>query len=245
MYKSGAQMSGHDLCGCAGNEVHDQSPEGTTRNGVLARPPAEKKRSSVADARVLQAGGVPGNPPIRKASLVRPVIRTLRLPRPLHPPVPSFLVRNHLRFPRLAQESLIFVTERRCGARHPVAAADERRVRVRPVVARAHTAPVQVLRAVRRRGDPLADDDPEIVPRERVLVLARCCDVLRFVPRDFLVREDLVDVRIDSDAVPADRLKTCPVTTRVLAGVAWRHWCGDVREVLKCIVQKHYSVALL
>lgn len=70
-------------------------------------------------------------------------------------------MQTHLGLPKLPEERLVILTERVTRARQAVATAHARRARVAPVIARADAAPVQVLRAIRRSGSPLADDRPQ------------------------------------------------------------------------------------
>ena len=157
--------------------------------------------SSITNRRVLELRGDLRNPPTREAGLVRPVVRTLRLPRPLDPPR-ALLVRDHLRLPVLPQERLVVRRERGPRASLPLAAPDPRRAAVRAVVARANTAPVEVLRAVRGGGRPLAYDRPEVKRGEGTGVVAGRADVSLVAPGDLLRK------RRDVDQLDQDRLKT-------------------------------------
>ena len=122
---------------------------------------ARHRSTSAADVRVQALRRVRRNPPAAQARLVRPLVRVLRLPRPLHP-ARAALERARLRLPELAQERLVAVAEARGGAGEPRAGADARGARVRAVVPRADAAAVEVLGAVRRGGRPFADDRPEV-----------------------------------------------------------------------------------
>ena len=96
-----------------------------------------------------------------QARLVAPLVRVLRLPRPLEPPR-ALLVRDHLRLPILPQERLIARAEAARAPRQARARPDGGRAGVRAVVARPDPTAVEVLGAVRRGRRPFADDRPEV-----------------------------------------------------------------------------------
>ena len=121
----------------------------------------QKSYTLATDVRVQTVSRVLRDPFVRKPSLVRPLVRILRLPRPLHP-ARAALERARLRLPELAEERLVIVAEARGGAGEPRARADARGARVRAVVPCADAAAVEVLGAVRRGGRPFADDRPEV-----------------------------------------------------------------------------------
>lgn len=173
---------------------------------IPSKPPP-----SAADVRVLEVCRVLRNPPAPQARRVAPLVRALRLPRPLQPPR-ALLVRHHLRLPVLPQERLVARAEGARVARQARARPHGRRAGVRPVVARADAAAVEVLGAVRRGGRPLADEYPEVERGELGRVPARGGDVLLVRELDVCLREHLVDVRVHPDALPAwGRLEAVPV----------------------------------
>jgi len=124
-------------------------------------------------------------PTVGQPSLIRPLIRTLRLPSPLNPPR-SFLVRDHLRFPHLPQERLEARAEGRSAAGEPGATADASGAGVGTVVARADAAAVEVPGAVGHGGRPFADDDPEVERGELGPQVAGCLNVLLLALGDTL-----------------------------------------------------------
>lgn len=86
----------------------------------------------------------------------------------------------HLCFPRLPEERLVCITERRGRPREALAAADARRALVSPVVARADSTSVKILSAVRHGGCPFPDDCQELV-RIKVFEAARCAARSRYM----------------------------------------------------------------
>ena len=142
-------------------------------------------QASAANVGIHAVRRVARDPAVRKAGLVRPLVRVLRLPRPLHPPL-ALLVRDRLRLPVLAQERLEVCAERRRAARQAAARPDARRARERAVVPRAEAAPVEVPRAVGLRGRPFADDHPEVEGGELGPEGARGGDVLGVRAGDLL-----------------------------------------------------------
>ena len=118
--------------------------------------------SSITDIRVFVRGRIARNPAVLQPGLIGPFVRNLRLPRPHDPPA-RLLVCDHLSFPRLPQERLVALTERRAGPSQPLAAADVARSSARSVVTRADAPSVEVPRAVRHGGCPLPNDGPQLV----------------------------------------------------------------------------------
>jgi len=93
-------------------------------------------------------------------SLIRPLIRLLRLPRPLYPPLRP-LIRARLRLPILPQKRLVRGSETGRVARLAGAAPDKGGAGVGPVVARTDATAVEVFGAVVGGRGPFADDEPE------------------------------------------------------------------------------------
>ena len=120
---------------------------------------------SSTDSRVLPVSGVLRDPPILQPSLITPIIRLLRLPRPLHPPSP-LLISNSLRLPILPQERLIIRAKARSGPSLGRTIPSILGVTVSSVVACAAPASVEVLGAIGGSGRPFADDRPEVEGRE-------------------------------------------------------------------------------
>jgi hypothetical protein len=102
------------------------------------------------------------NPAVLQPGLIGPFVCILRLPRPHDPPT-RFLVRDHLSIPRHPQERLVALTERCARPSQPIAVADVARSRERPVITRADAPSIEVPRAVRHGGCPLANDGPQLV----------------------------------------------------------------------------------
>jgi hypothetical protein len=140
--------------------IHKRA-EGKKTNERRHQRKEKTKSPSTTYLWILELSRITRYPTVSQPSLIRPLIRTLRLPSPLNPPGP-FLVRDHLRFPHLPQERLEARAEGRSAAREPGATADARRAGVRTVVARPDAAAVEVLGAVRHGGRPFSDDDPEV-----------------------------------------------------------------------------------
>ena len=147
------------------------------------------------------------DPSVRKASRIRPLLSStcLRLPRPLYP-AGTGLIRARLCLPELAKERLVLATEPTRGPGPAVARADICATWVRAVVARADAAPVQVLRAVRDCGAPLAHDRPQVEATHVRRLATRGGDVLGLGHCDVRVGEDLIDVSIHCDALPLGRI---------------------------------------
>ena len=97
---------------------------------------------------------------MRQPSLIRPLIRILRLPRPLYPPLCA-LISARLRLPILPQKRLVRRTEAGRVPGQAGAAPDKGRAGVGPVVSGADEAAVEVFGAVGGGGGPFADDEPE------------------------------------------------------------------------------------
>ena len=89
--------------------------------------------------------------------------------------------KTHLSFPRLPQERLEALAERRAGPGQPTAASDTRRPSTSPIIACANTTSVEVICAVRHGGGPLPNDGPQLVlveVRQTAPLAARCGYVL-------------------------------------------------------------------
>ena len=169
------------LCPCHFSPIF----KGINRQVLPVSAGQVKVPSSPTNVRVLALRRVLRDPPVRKAGLVRPVIRILGLPRPLNPAL-AFLVRDRLRLPVLPEERLVARAERRRVARETRARADAGRSRVGAVVTRADAAAVEISGAVRRGRSPLADERPEVERGKRGAIRAGGIDVLLIRAADLL-----------------------------------------------------------
>ena len=66
---------------------------------------------STTDIGILQVGRVLWDPSAGQPSLVRPIVRVLRFPRPLNPTL-TLLIGGNLCFPILSEEGLVIRAER-------------------------------------------------------------------------------------------------------------------------------------
>lgn len=138
----------------------------------------------------------------------------------------------HLSLKHLAQEGLVRASQVRDAARPVLAAGDRLRAFEAAIVTRTDTAAVEILGAVRHGRRPLANDRPELIVAEvgqLRAVSARIVDVSLLRARILRVREDLVDMRVDRDALE----------------VGLRHEIRPVRQVLEGIVNELDGVARL
>ena len=81
--------------------------------------------SSTTDIGILQVGRVLWDPSTGQPSLIRPIVRVLRFPRPLNPTL-TLLISGNLCFPVLSEEGLVIRAERVAVARLASAAPDSR-----------------------------------------------------------------------------------------------------------------------
>ncbi len=101
-----------------------------------------------ANIAILQIVWVLRDPTIIKASSIRPFIRTLRLPRPMDPPLTTPFKCNHLGLPILPQKSLVALTKRRRTTSETHAAADTTGTREGTIVTRTEATTIEISRAV-------------------------------------------------------------------------------------------------
>ena len=94
-------------------------------------------------------------------SLIRPLIRILRLPCPLYPPLRLF-IRAGLRLPILPQKRLERRTETGPIPGLAAAAPDAGRAGVGPIVSGADATAVEVFGTVGGGGGPFAYNEPEV-----------------------------------------------------------------------------------
>ena len=128
-------------------------------------------------------------------SLITPIIRLLRLPRPLHPPSP-LLIGNSLRLPILPQEPFVIPAKTRSRPRLGRTIPSIVGITVGSVIACTAPASVEVLCAIGGSGRPFADDHPEVEGREAASLRTGGADVLVVGVGDLVVGEHLVDVDI-------------------------------------------------
>lgn len=188
-------------------------------------------RPSRANVRILTIRRVLRDPPILQSLLITPLLARprLRLPRPLYPPLPR-LIRTRLRLPKLPQKRLIRATKPARRTTQPTTAPHPRRPGERPIVPRADPAPIEVRRTIRHCRRPLAYNHPYVESRNaRGRDVARGLDVLTLRHCDVRVREDLVDVRVERDALMGRR----------------GHKAIPVREGLEGVVDEDERVRLL
>lgn len=155
----------------------------------------EKRLGSSTDPRVLPVSRVLRDPPILQPSLITPIVRLLRLPRPLNP-ASSLLKRDGLGFPIPPEERLVSRVEIRSGPSLGRTSSDIRGTVMRSIVTCAASASVEILGAIGGSGRPFAHDRPEVEGRECASMRAGETDALVVGEGNLIVGEHLVDVHI-------------------------------------------------
>jgi len=132
------------------------------RSGSRSNKGKVKLGTSTTYTGVFIIGRILGDPPIRKAGLIGPLIRILGFPGPLNPPL-GFLISDNLCLPELPQERLIVLAESRRLARFSGTATDLRGAWKGSIVARSVASTKELARvgAVGEGRRPLAHDLPQ------------------------------------------------------------------------------------
>jgi len=140
--------------------------QGETRNDRKSKTEGGVRMDRLStNPGVLPVGRVLRDPTIPQASLVTPIIRLLRLPRPLDPPS-ALLVRDGLRLPILPKERLVALAEVRSRACLGRTASNPRRTDVRSIVTCTNSASVEILGAIGRSRCPFTHNHPKMEGRE-------------------------------------------------------------------------------